>query len=46
MRNTTTPTTSVTQADKCEDVVIENKLLRAMKQLKTGSGPGCDGNTV
>ena len=46
MRNTTTPTISVAQTDKCEGVVVENKLLCALKQMKNGSVPGCYGITV
>ena len=46
MRNTVTPTISVTQKDKCEGVVVETELLSALKQMKNGSAPGCDGITV
>ena len=46
MRNTITPTISVAQKDKCEVVVVENELLCALKQMKNGSAPGCDGITV
>ena len=46
MRNTVTPTISVTQKDKCKGVVVETELLSALKQMKNGSAPGCDGTTV
>ena len=46
IRNTVTPTISVTQEDKCEGVVVETELLCALKQMKNGSAPGCDGITV
>jgi len=36
MGNTTTPTISASQIDKCE----------GLKQMKNGSAPGCDGITV
>ena len=36
MRNTVTPTISVTQKDKCEGVVVETELLCALKQMKNG----------
>ena len=46
MGNTTTPTISAAQKDKCEGVVVESELLYALKQMKNGSAPGCDGITV
>ena len=46
MENTTTPTISAAQKNKCEGVVVENELLYALKQMKNGSAPGCDGITV
>ena len=46
MRNTVTPTISVTQRDKCERVVVETELLCTLKQMKNGSASGCDGITV
>ena len=46
MGNTTTPTISAAQKDKCEEVVVESELLYALKQMKNGSAPGCDGITV
>ena len=47
MGNTTTTTTiSAAQKDKCEGVVVESELLYALKQMKNGSAPGCDGITV
>ena len=46
MGNTTTPTISAAQKDKCEGVVVESELLNALKQTKNGSAPGCDGITV
>ena len=45
IRNTVTPTISVTQEDKCEGVVVETELLCALKQMKNGSAPRCDGIT-
>ena len=46
MRNTVTPTISVTQKDKCEGLVVETELLSALKQMKNGSASGIDGITV
>ena len=46
MGNTTTSTISAAQKDKCEGVVVESELLYALKQMKNGSAPGCDGITV
>ena len=46
MGNTTTPTISEAQKDKCEGLVVESELLYALKQMKNGSAPGCDGITV
>ena len=46
MGNTTTPAISAAQIDKCEGLVVENELLYALKQMKNGSAPGCDGITV
>ena len=46
MGNTTTPTISAAHKDKCEGVVVESELLYALKQMKNGSAPGCDGITV
>ena len=46
MRNTTTPTISVAQKDKCEEVVVENELLYGLKQMKNSSAPGCHGITI
>ena len=46
MGNTTAPTISAAQKDKCEGVVVECELLYALKQMKNGSAPGCDGITV
>ena len=46
MGSTTTPTITATHKDKCEGVVVESELLYALKQMKNGSAPGCDGITV
>ena len=46
MRNTVTPTISVTQKDKYKGVLVETELLCALKQIVNGSAPGCDGITV
>ena len=46
MGNTTTPTISSAHKDKREGVVVESGLLYALKQMKNGSAPGCDGITV
>ena len=46
MGNTTTLTISAAQKDKCEGVVVESELLYALKQMKNGSAPRCDGITV
>ena len=42
----TTPKISAAQKDKCEGVVVESELLYALKRMKNGSAPGCDGITV
>ena len=46
MGSTTTPTITAPHKDKCEGVVVESELLYALKQMKNGSAPGCDGITV
>ena len=46
MVNTTTTTIFAAQKDKCEGVVVESEILYALKQMKNGSEPGCDGITV
>ena len=46
MGSTTTPTITAAHKDKCEGVVVESELLYALKQMKNGSAPGCDGITV
>ena len=45
MGNTTTPAISAAQID-VGGLVVENELLYALKQMKNGSAPGCDGITV
>ena len=45
MGNTTT-TISAAQIDKCEGLVVESELLYALKQMKNGSAPGCDGSSL
>ena len=45
MRNTTIPTISVAQKDKCEEVVVENEPLYGLKEMKNGSAPECHGIT-
>ena len=46
MGNTTTPTISAAQKDKCEGAVVEGEFLYALKQMKNGSALGLDGITV
>ena len=46
IRTTTIPTLSEEQKNSCEGQVTESELLNALKQMKNGSAPGCDGITT
>ena len=46
LRNTNMPHLSERQRNDCEGIMTEQELLEALKGLKNGSSPGCDGITV